>query len=97
MTKVTAPTTGDTDSLGRLNYLDSSLQSSLYRNGKVLLRRDADGSDSGMQGVVFDERQMPVHPARLRRAPREDRTICSPVWRGRPGRQRRNVALNGPH
>ena len=65
MTKVTAPTTGDTDSLGRLNYLDSSLQSSLYRNGKVLLRRDADGSDSGMQGVVFDERQMPVHNARL--------------------------------
>ncbi len=65
MTKVTAPTTGDTDSLGRLNYLDSSLQSSLYRNGKVLLRRDADGSDSGMQGVIFDERQMPVHNARL--------------------------------
>ncbi len=51
--------------LGRLNYLDSSLQSSLYRNGQVLLRRDADGSDSGMQGVVFDERQMPVHNARL--------------------------------
>ena len=50
---------------GRLNYLDSSLQSSLYRNGKVLLRRDADGSDSDMQGVIFDERQMPVHNARL--------------------------------
>ena len=50
---------------GRLNYLDSSLQSSLYRNGKVLLRRDADGSDSDMQGVVFDERQMPVYNARL--------------------------------
>ena len=65
MTRVTAPATGDTDSLGRLNYLDSSLQSSLYRNGKVLLRRDADGSDSGMQGVVFDERQMTVHNARL--------------------------------
>ena len=65
MVRVTAPATGDTGSLGRLNYLDSSLHSSLYRNGKVLLRRDADGSDSGMEGVVFDERQMTVHNARL--------------------------------
>ncbi len=50
---------------GRLNYLDSSLQSSLYRNGKVLMQRDADGSDSAMHGVVFDERQTTVRNARL--------------------------------
>ena len=65
MMRVTAPATGDAGSVGRLNYLDSSLHSSLYRNGKVLLRRDAAGSDSGMEGVVFDERQITVHNARL--------------------------------
>ena len=54
-----------TTTSGRLNYLDSSLQSSLYRNGKLLIRRNADGSDTGMEGVVFDERQIPVHNARL--------------------------------
>ena len=54
-----------TTTSGRLNYLDSSLQSSLYRNGKLLIRRNADGSDTGMEGVVFDERQIPVQNARL--------------------------------
>src|SRR5215813_5208276 len=52
-------------SLGRLNYLDSSVPSSLYRNGKMLLRRNADGSDSELEGVVFDERQVTVRNARL--------------------------------
>ena len=65
MTRVTASATSDTGSLGRLNYLDPSIQSSLYRNGKLLIRRNADGSDTGMEGVVFDERQITVHNARL--------------------------------
>ena len=65
MTRVTVAATSSAGSVGRLNYLDPAIQSSLYRNGKVLLRRDADGSDSGMEGVVFDERQITVHNARL--------------------------------
>ncbi len=50
--------------LGALNYLQASVQSSLYRNGKVLTRRDADGSDAGMEGVVLESREMIIHDAR---------------------------------
>ena len=65
MTSITAPANRAGESAGRLNYLDASIQSSLYRNGKLLMRRNADGSDTGMEGVVFDERQMTIHNARL--------------------------------
>jgi hypothetical protein len=65
MTQSVAPATDREASSGRLNYLDSSIPSSLYRNGKILLRRNADGSDSELEGVVFDERQVTVHNARL--------------------------------
>lgn len=65
MTQSAAPATDLGASSGRLNYLDSSVQSSLYRNGKMLLRRNADGNDSELEGVVFDERQVTVHNARL--------------------------------
>jgi hypothetical protein len=50
---------------GAFNYLAESVQPSLYRNGKVLTRRDRDGSDAGTEGVVIDKRAMPVHDARL--------------------------------
>jgi hypothetical protein len=65
MTQPAALATGRETSMGRLNYLDSSVPSSLYRNGKMLLRRNADGSDSELEGVVFAERQVTVHNARL--------------------------------
>ena len=65
MTRVTTSAISDTGSSGRLNYLDPSVQSSLYRNGKLLIRRNADGSDTGMEGVAFDERELTVHNARL--------------------------------
>jgi len=38
-----------------LNYLDGSTPSSLYRNGRLKLRRNIDGSDSGFEGVVIDK------------------------------------------
>lgn len=50
---------------GIFKYMDASVQPSLYRNGKVLTRRDQDGSDAGWQGVSFVEQRMPVHNARL--------------------------------
>jgi hypothetical protein len=65
MTQSAAPATDREASMGRLNYLDSSLPSSLYRNGKMLLRRNADGSDSELEGVVYAERQVTVRNARL--------------------------------
>lgn len=36
------------------HYLSSAATPSLYRNGKVYLRRDADGNDSDMTGVDLD-------------------------------------------
>ena len=65
MTQSAAPATDREASVGRLNYLDSSVPSSLYRNGTMLLRRNADGSDSELEGVVFAERQVTVRNARL--------------------------------
>lgn len=46
-------------------YMDPSAQSSLYRNGRVLTRRDRDGSDAGRQGVDLVQQLMPVRNARL--------------------------------
>jgi len=50
--------------IGAFNYLSGSVQPSLYRNGKVLTRRDRDGSDSGWDRIGLEARHMPVHDAR---------------------------------
>ena len=65
MSNVATPATHDKHSSGRLNYLDQAAESSLYRNGKLMIQRNIDGSDSGLEGVAFDERQVTVHNARL--------------------------------
>jgi hypothetical protein len=55
---------------GFLNYIDRSAESSLRRNGKVFLRRDGDGSDSGMQGFTQSRQAVNIVDARrLREAP----------------------------
>jgi hypothetical protein len=52
------------------NYIDRATRSSLYRNGEVFLRRDADGSDSGLQGVTMSPQRVGVTDARrLRERP----------------------------
>lgn len=51
--------------LGVFNYLDESVTSSLYRNGKVLTERDLDGNDFGTEGLVVSEKQVEVINARL--------------------------------
>lgn len=43
----------NTGTTGTVKYLAASVQPSLYRNGAVLTRRDADGSDGGTQGMVL--------------------------------------------
>ena len=49
---------------GTLSYMAASVETSLYRNGKVLLRRDSSGNDGPWEGAEVDKRQMPVHDAR---------------------------------
>ena len=50
--------------IGTFRYLQPSVASSLYRNGKVLTRRDRDGSDSGRVGVDLEDREMAIVDAR---------------------------------
>src|SRR5262249_41088547 len=49
---------------GLFNYMADPAESSLYRNGKVLTRRNRDGSDAAWEGVNLQERRMPVVDAR---------------------------------
>ena len=49
---------------GAFNYLATSTAGSLYRNGKVLTRRDSSGNDIPWEGTAMEERQMPVCDAR---------------------------------
>ena len=50
--------------IGTFRYLQPSVASSLYRNGKVLTRRNRDGSDSGRVGVDLEDREMAIVDAR---------------------------------
>jgi len=49
---------------GNFSYLDKKTAPSLHRNGKVLTRRDQDGSDAKWTGVNLVPTAMPVHDAR---------------------------------
>lgn len=49
---------------GSFKYLVASVEHSLYRNGKVLTRRDRDGSDARWEGVDLEDCVMPVQDAR---------------------------------
>lgn len=64
MNTTTLPTLENKTTPGSFNYLDTTVIPSLYRNGKVLTRRDADGSDAGMEGVSLEEAEMIVHNGR---------------------------------
>ncbi len=58
-------TTADEARVGSFGYMAASAEPSLYRNGKVLTRRDLDGSDDNWQGVDLERTDMPVHDGRL--------------------------------
>lgn len=49
---------------GSFNFLEDSVESSLFRNGKVLTKRDPDGSDGGSVGVDLEPRTIEVCDAR---------------------------------
>ena len=55
---------GDLMRIGSFQYLKDSVAHSLYRNGKVLARRDKDGSDAGKEGMDLEARSMRVRDAR---------------------------------
>ncbi len=50
---------------GAFRYMDDASEPSLFRNGKVLTRRDSGGSDAEWKGVNLNPSQMPVSNARL--------------------------------
>ena len=50
---------------GALNYLDGTTESSLFRNGKVLTRRDAEGSDAEYIGVRVESHTLAILNARI--------------------------------
>ena len=62
--------------LGTFRYMRPSVESSLYRNGRVLTRRDHDGSDSGRVGVDLEDCEMAVIDAR-NLAPSEQPTLAA--------------------
>jgi hypothetical protein len=53
-----------TSRTGMFNYMADGSLSSLYRNGRVLTRRDLDGSDGGSEGVDLQKTGMLVENAR---------------------------------
>lgn len=46
------------------NYMDHSVAPSLRRNGRVMMRRDTQGSDTPMVGLSVDKREVPLVDAR---------------------------------
>jgi hypothetical protein len=48
----------------QLNYLAPSVESSLYRNGKVFTRRDINGNDSPFQGAEMAHRNVVINSGR---------------------------------
>ena len=51
--------------IGNVNYLARPVTPSLRRNGQVLTRRNADGSDSGGTGVKVDSCEISIADARI--------------------------------
>jgi len=54
----------ETFRIGSFRYMVDATEPSLHRNGKVLTRRDRDGSDAGSVGLDLETREMEVHDAR---------------------------------
>ena len=54
----------DGNVIGRLSYLAASVESSLYRNGKVFTHRDRNGNDGAYHGAVMEQRDVVINDAR---------------------------------
>ena len=51
--------------VGNVNYLARTVSPSLRRNGQVLTRRNADGSDSDGVGIEIDNCEISIANARI--------------------------------
>ena len=76
MTEPTREQASESFRPGVFHYMQPAAVPSLYRNGRVLTRRDRDGSDSGRIGIDLEEREMPVLDARGL-APAEQPTLVA--------------------
>src|SRR5215469_15857501 len=54
----------DGNVIGRLSYFAASVESSLYRNGKVFTHRDRNGNDDAYHGAVMELRHIVINDAR---------------------------------
>ena len=54
----------DSNQTGVLHFLAPTTDSSLYRNGQVLMTRDDRGNSVGSDGVVTERREIAIHDAR---------------------------------
>ena len=52
------------NSNGFFNYMSKNSLNSLFRNGKVLTKRDINGSDAGSLGINLEKKKMQVLNAR---------------------------------
>ena len=74
MNHTAAQIVADGNTTGLFNYLDGTVRPSLYRNGAVMTKRDADGSDSGTVGMSLEARKLSVSNARSLRG--SERRAC---------------------
>ena len=54
----------DGNVIGRVTYLGASVESSLYRNGKVFTHHDRNGNDDAYYGAVMEQRDVVINDAR---------------------------------
>ncbi len=59
---------------GLFNFMDDTVQPSLFRNGEVLTKRDPDGNDFGTVGLSLTEKRLEVSNARALSS--EERLTC---------------------
>lgn len=74
MNHAAAQVVADENTTGLFNYLDGTVRSSLYRNGAVMTKRDADGYDSGTVGMCLEAKELSVSNARSLRG--DERRTC---------------------
>ena len=67
MKEAPARHTNDQSTSGVFNYLDETVLPSLFRNGRVLTKRDPDGNDYGTEGLTSRQVKLSVCDARTLR------------------------------
>ena len=64
MTRVSESQTIDQQCWGEFQFISAQAESSLYRNGRVLIHREANGNTASSQGIELDQHRLHVINAR---------------------------------